>query len=66
MSDTYKLDKFEHFENCWIEEVVSPIIANKGVDHGGKEVTLYDVAIVELIFQGNNFAHEAECVCKKR
>ena len=65
MRSTYKFDEFEHFKYRRIEKVVSAVVTDQGVDHWGEEVALDDVAVVELVFQSHNLAHEPECICNK-
>ena len=63
--EAYKFDELEHFEDGRVQEIVSAVVRDEGVDDRREEVSLDDVAVVELVLQSNDLAHEAESICNK-
>ena len=63
---THKFDEFEHFKDSRVEKIVTAIVVDQGVDDGGEEVALDDVAVVELVLQRDDLPHEPKGVWNKR
>ena len=56
--DVLHSDELEHLEDGGVEEVVSVVIGDESVNDGNEEVSLDDVAIVELVLEVNDLPHE--------
>ena len=56
--DVLHPDELEHLEDGGVEEVVSVVVGDKGVNHGNEEVSLDDVTIVELVLEVDDLPHE--------
>ena len=56
--DVLHPDELEHLEDGGVEEVVSVVVGDEGVNHGNEEVSLDDVTIVELVLEVDDLPHE--------
>ena len=56
--DVLHSDELEHLEDGGVEEVVSVIVGDEGINHWNEEVSLDDVAIVELVLEVDDLPHE--------
>ena len=56
--DVLDSDELEHLEDCGVEEVVSIVVGDEGVNYGNEQISFDDVAIVELVLEVDNLPHE--------
>lgn len=57
---TYHFDEFEEFNDGWVEEVVSSAVVQQGINDWFEQVPFDDVAVVVLVLQSNDPAHETQ------
>ena len=62
---TYNFDKFEHFEDSRVDQIVTPLVGEQSFYNWRKKISLDDVPVVELIFQSYNLPKQAKGIWKK-
>lgn len=63
---THHFDELEELDDGRVEEVVSSAVVQQGVDDGLEEVPFDDVAVVILVLQTDDPAHEAQSTWRER
>ena len=57
---THHFNELKELDDGWVEEVVSGAVVQQGVNDGLKQVPFDDVAVVVLILQTDDPAHETQ------
>merc|ERR1719319_366191 len=57
--DVLDFDELKHLQNGRVQKIIPAIIGNESVNDWTKQVPFDDIAVVELIFQGNDFPHKS-------
>lgn len=64
MVHTHEFNILKQLKDGRVEKVVAAFVPIERVDHRLKEVSLDNVAVVELVLHGDDFPHEPKTTCE--
>lgn len=59
-STSHHTDELKELEYSGVQEIVATIIPPEGIHNGAKEVSIDDVAVVELVLEAHDATHEPQ------